>query len=844
MSNNLFIPNIGGGQTESAQEPEVVLRNEKADSISQLFLKVAQYSVVAVLGLVAVFFTPGLYASLNFDKTLLVIVFGVIVVTSLSFVSLRTSRVQTVVPLTLIVFWLFVASALLSGLFSGDSMDSLRGSVMETQTVSFLAVMGLAMAIPLVLQRSKLMSIKALTFFAVTAGILLFYNLLRILFGADWLALGSFGSATVSPVGSFNDLALFSAIVVVLGLVTLVQLPLKTWMQVVISALMMMSLTILSVVNFFNVWIVVGFFGLLLFLYLISRDTLFQSFDDKPVTVSKLAILMTAVVCIFSAVFVVAGDYVGSKIGEWTQINYVEVRPSFSATTEVAREVYGDNLLLGAGANRFADAWRMYKDRNINETIFWDTDFSAGSGFVPTLFVNLGILGGVLLILSHLAYLRLGYRMLLRSGATDPYWYYFGLVSFTAAAFVWGMSYVYVPGTGILLLGALFTGCSFAAAGALLPSGVKTIPLTISRRRGFLLMALTVGVISLSVTTLFSTGKQYVAASGFVKAQLVSADTNELDQALAESYNLYPDDRFLSARAQLRLGEMNSLLGVQDPTEGEQQRLLLAAEQGLVLAEQAALRDETNPDHHALLAGMFSALATAGIEGAAERAQASLERGQELDPQNPGYYLLGAQILARAGKVEEARDSIQTALQLKRNYTPALLLLAQLDIATGNTETAIATTQAIITLEPNNPTRYYQLGILLISEQRLEEAVGVFSQALRLDSEYANARYMRALALLDLGEKDLALSDLRMVEETNQDNLQLRALIAQVEANEFVAPGVDQIEPVDEPSLEENNEDAGITSDDVSSDLVNPVNIVPETEELSEDNFETTAGTE
>tara|TARA_B100000508_G_C11464452_1_gene280841 strand:- start:5833 stop:7038 length:1206 start_codon:yes stop_codon:yes gene_type:complete len=397
------------------------------------------------------------------------------------------------------------------------------------------------------------------------------------------------------------------------------------------------------------------------------------------------------------------------------------------------------------------------------------------------------------------------------------------------------MSYVYVPGTGILLLAALFTGCSFAAAGALLPSGVKTIPLTVSRRRGFVLMALTVGVISLSVATLFTTGKQYVAASGFTKAQQVSTDRNVLDQAIAESYNLYPDDRFLSARAQLRLIEMNSLLGISEPTEGEQQRLLLAAEQGLVLAEQAVLSDETNPDHHALLAGIYTALATAGIEGAVERAQGSLNRGRELDPQNPGYHLLAAQIQARAGDPDQARDSVRSAIELKRNYTPALLLLAQLDIATGNTENAIGTTQAIITLEPNNPTRYYQLGILLISEQRLEEAVGVFSQALQLDPQYANARYMRSLALLDLGEAELALTDLRIVEETNQENLQLKALIDQVESGELSAPQVDQIEAIEEPSPEEDNEDAAITDEDVSTGLVNPVNTIPDSGEETEE---------
>ena len=183
---------------------------------------------------------------------------------------------------------------------------------------------------------------------------------------------------------------------------------------------------ILAVVNFFHLWLVIGFFGLLLLVYILAKDTfLYHSSKEVKSIISPILIGITMLVCITSIVFVIAGDYMGAKISSLTEISYVEVRPSMTATIDVARNVYQDDVLLGVGPNRFADAWRLHKDRSINETLFWDTDFNAGFGFVPTIFVTLGLLGGMLFVAFHVAYLYLGYRMLVRTAANDSFWSFF-----------------------------------------------------------------------------------------------------------------------------------------------------------------------------------------------------------------------------------------------------------------------------------------------------------------------------------------------------------------------------------------------------------------------------------
>jgi tetratricopeptide (TPR) repeat protein len=238
--------------------------------------------------------------------------------------------------------------------------------------------------------------------------------------------------------------------------------------------------------------------------------------------------------------------------------------------------------------------------------------------------------------------------------------------------------------------------------------------------------------------------------------------------------------------------------------------------------------DPTNPDNHAVLAGLYSTLAAAGFEGAATRAVSSLETAQQLDPSNPTYKLIAAQMALRAGDIELARAEIAASLKLKRNYTQALYLSAQLDISQGNVASAISTTQAIIALEPNNPTRYFQLGVLFSSNDNVQQAITAFQAAIVRDPEYANARYFLALAYVNNNQTDLALEQLEIVRQTNQENEELAALIAQIESGEIVTIPNSSIDaPVSDSVVPPGTNPTVPSGQDIDSDLVTPVNTMP-----------------
>jgi tetratricopeptide (TPR) repeat protein len=264
---------------------------------------------------------------------------------------------------------------------------------------------------------------------------------------------------------------------------------------------------------------------------------------------------------------------------------------------------------------------------------------------------------------------------------------------------------------------------------------------------------------------------------------------------------------------------MNRLLAADSPTEADQQRFVEAADLSLRFANTAIAASPRNPEYRALLAGIFSNYAIVGIEGALERSQTALTEAAALDPKNPSYALMEARMAASRGDTEAARTAVTKALQQKRNFTEALFLLAQLDIAEGNVLAAIDTTRTIITLEPQNPARYYQLGILHTAAEQTDEALVAYQVALTLDPGFANARYLRALLLIDLREVELALQDLRLVAETNSENAELMSLISTLESGELPVVETVSDELVDE--LSRSGDGAPDT------DLVIPLNTVP-----------------
>lgn len=818
MQRNIFSPKV--------QDPA-------DDVLSSFFYKTSQIILMIVLGLVPVFFVPGVYAALGFTKIffLTIGIFAALIFACLA--ALRSGEIRTYLPLPLLFFWLFSLFAVVSALLSGDSQDSLFGVAFEVGTAGFLVLMSTVMTISLVISGSKKSFSRFFWLSLASASVVLVLYILRLIFGVDFLSFGIFNSNSISAIGSLNDLALYAGLIIMVILVATPRLASSLLIMSAVSVLTLASLFVISVSNFSSVWMTIGFASLLTFLYLVAKDTWLKSAEDESpaLPTNRFVLVLVAVICLVSGAFIVSGDYLGGKISNMTGVSYLEVRPSLTATFDVTRNVYKNNILFGTGPNRFEDAWRQYKDPVINGTQFWNTNFSSGNSFVSTLFVTTGLLGTIIFLVFILSFLHLGYKLIFLSKSKNPTWNFVGLVSFTAAIYLWLMTFLYTPGTAIMLLAAIATGFTFAVWVNFRPDAGIVINVAHSRQHGFLLIASALVVIVSSTVVFIKLNKQYASQVMFSEAIVElssSGNVDSYDKALVKVSG-YDDkqDIYVSERARLRLAELNRLRSIAEPTENDQTLYVKALEEGIGLADLAVKLDATNPYNQALHGSFYGLVDSSANEAVQARRDGAFANAKKLDPTNPEYYVLEAQIASQSGDFTKARENLNQAVNLKGNYTDALFMLSQLDIQEGNATSAIATTLAIISIEPYNPGRYFQLGLLLLSNSNLSDAILAFEAAVQLDTNYANARYMLALSYLDTNRIADALEQLKIVQISNPENQELSGLIAQVENGETVKTNELNGVPVKDPNATSQDGEATVANEAPDTDLVTPVNRVP-----------------
>lgn len=804
------------------------------DSIASMLRSYAQHILVLIFGLLPILFVPSIVAPSEYTKVVAVIV-GVCLATILFSLSVLRSGVMKVgVSYPLCALWLIALLGVTSALLSGDMRDALLGDVFSIHTASFLLLIALIPTIFVALRPKKSVILKMYILLAVSTLLLVLYHFARLIFGADFLPFQIFTTATTTPVGSWNDLALFLGLAVILSLIALEQLTLTKLGRSLFVIVCVISLAMLGVINFFLVWVILGLTSLALVVYSLGKDRFHNGQLTLLAPTTQVSALPVALlVCAISIMFIVAGSFFGGILSQYTQVSYIEVRPSFEATTNIARAVYADNALFGIGPNRFSDAWRMHKDLSINTTQFWNVDFPAGNSYIGTFFITTGMLGGIAWTLFLVLYIGVGLRRLLVPQSVDKIWYFIAVSSFAGGLYVWILTIVYVPGVVLLLLGALCTGVSLYAMNMLTEREGKVLSIANDRRTGFVLSLGVVLVIVASVGVLYFIGRHYAAAVRFnesIRGLNEGRPLAETEQLVLLASQLSSSDAFSRRIAEYQLTRLNGLMAAVNPTEAQQKEFLQAFQIGEAEAQNAIRIDATEPNNWRVLGGLYGVLSLAQVPGASDKALESFERARQLDPKNPLPYLESAVVVARAGNANQAREYIKESIRLKPNFTEALYLLTQLEIETGNIDAAVQSVVAVIQLEPQNAARYYQLGVLENARNNVDAAIGAFETAVSITPDYANARYLLALAYDFKGKNAEAREQLEKVLALNPGNPEVTELLRVIERDGSLG-SLRGAPPTTIPENEPATGEGGTvsTTRDSETSLVTPVNTIPKT---------------
>ncbi len=803
-----------------------------SDPVETTLLGISENILVFTFGLLPLLFVPVSFIAFDYVKTAVVVVAMLLAIIFYSLSVLRSGQISLTSPLALWGLWGIAIATSVSAVLSGDMLDAFIGEDMGVHTAVFAILLAGTATTSLLIIRTKEAITRLYVLLTGSAIVLALFHIVRIVFGPQALSLGVFNGLVSTPIGGWNDLALFFGLSILLSLVALEQLSLTKPGKILFGSVVVFSLVMLCVVNFIAVWVVLGLVSLVVLMYSLTKDRFSEktlALEGGKSSTSLLSVVLSVAVFIVALVFIIGGGSVGGAISKATGISYVEVRPSFEATMDVARGVFQDNAFVGIGPNKFVDAWRMYKDASINQTVFWATDFTGGNGYLTTVFVTTGVVGIFAWVVFFALFLFAGFRLLFKPVHVDRVWYFIGSSSFAAAAYLWGMSALYVPGASIVLLAGIFTAVMFITYAKLITTRPVVFSIATNKRAGFVLVGAVMVVIVGASTTLYYIGRQYASVYTFGQAVYEAQTATELapiEEKIASAYAIQKNDVFASRLASLQLAKMNALSGLQELTEAQQQELQLSVQNGINAALMATQEDPTDSIHWSTLGSIYSVLAGAAVEGAQDKAREAFAKAREFDPSNPLHILLEAQLNSRTGDIQGARTKAQEAIGLKPDYTDALFFLTQLDIAEGKTADAIATTQAIISLEPNNPARYYQLGVLQSASNDLNGAIAAFEKAVSLDTNYANARYFLALAYAQNGNTDGALSQLQAVLDLNPGNADVLGLIERLRSGEpLISSSADVPQMIESTSV--NAEDDAVTTTEApDTSLISPVNTV------------------
>ncbi len=768
--------------------------------------RVASLCLLALIFLLPVFFMPAVSFPFQFSKAIFLSI-GVLVVFCI-WVIARLRDGRFVIPSSPILMSLFVVVALsaLSGLLSGTVGSSILGQGFEVGTTfNILIVALMAFLVPIVFSAKEQIFGGYLAFIASFLIIALFH-VLRLLFGADFLALGLFTDMVSNTIGKWNDLGVFFGVSALLSVITIELLTLSRMFKAIIYLSLVVSLFLLAIVNFAVVWFVLGLFSLVFIVYLLSFNTPQSQAVEGDAAVSgnpsrlRRIPLPSLMVLIISVIFILAGNTIGTGIANKLQISQIEARPSWAATFDVARQTLQKDPLLGAGPNQFASEWLKYKPDGINETIFWDVDFDYGVGLIPTFLATTGVLGALAWVAFFLIFLFYGFKAIL-SKVSDTFSQYLITSSFLVSLFLWIFSIFYIPSLTIFAITFLFTGLFIASLMIERLAPAKTILFGSNPRAGFVSVLLLILMLIGGVTLGYFLVQKYAAAVLFQRGVIAYNTDGNVDKAegnIVRAATMSPTDIYYRFLTELSLIRMNTLLN-QNPTgvsaesvRAEFQTLLGNA---LGNARQAVALNPSNYQNLMSLGRVYEAVTPLNIEGSYEGAKESYDKALALNPKSPAIHLTLARLEVAHKDNPKARENIALALKEKSNYTEAIFLLSQIEIQEGNIKAAIKSVEAASVIAPDDASVFFQLGFLRFNDKDYTGAASALERAVTLNPTYANAKYFLGLSYEKLRLLPQAIKQFTDLAASNPDNEEVKLILANLTAGkepfESAQPPVD-----------------------------------------------------
>jgi cytochrome c-type biogenesis protein CcmH/NrfG len=699
----------------------------------------------------------------------------------------RLIIVAAVIPLVFLIASFFSSSLYISLFGNGFEMGTF-GSMLILFVIFFLSSM-------------YFQTEKRLWYFfgALFLGALILsvFELLNMFIGFDRFFPGLLqGISSGNLVGSWNNFALLFGLIILLSVFTIEFLKTKGIFLFVQYFLLITGLFFLVIINIPLVWLLVGIFSIVIFVYSVSIQhagiRIVHGGGEKKRF--PFAALVVVFICL---TFLIGSNSLGGLISKYINLSNPEVRPSIVTTSQIAWKAIKHNPLFGTGPNTFAIDWALWQPKEIASTIFWNSDFNNGFSTLSTFVVTTGILGLLAWIAFFVIFVIRGIQSL-RVALKDPLSNYFILTTFMVSLYSWITFIIYTPNILMLMLAFSSSGILIGILVYRQVIGVKEISFLNDPRNSFFailsLMVLMIG--TLSVTYLYV--EKFTSVIYFSKGLTTDSSIDSLvrsEKMLTNAISLDKNDVYYRTLSQVYIAQIGVLVNDQkvspDTLKSSLQQLINLAQNSASMAVSQNPKQYLN---YVNLGNIYASLVPLSVDSSYQSASTSYIKAQELAPNNPSIVLARAQLEFTNKNNTEARKLIQQALDLKLNYTDALFLLAQIESSEGNNDLAIKQVEKAAEISPNDSTIFFRLGLLRYNNSEYESAKNAFEQAVYKDSSYLNARYFLGLSYQKLGRNSDALIQFKILSKVLPDNQDVKKAIESlsvVSAPTVVTPVID-----------------------------------------------------
>jgi len=569
--------------------------------------------------------------------------------------------------------------------------------------------------------------------------------------------------------GSLEMLALYSVVMIAIlpGIVSYCRRDgagrVNIWLFKII---LFFSLVFLVIVNFSLAWQGLAIIGFL-FIFLELRNVGFKirGVNKRRILFSFSLIVLAAAFLVFPARSSGTAKYLtGQDLSP-------EINLDFKNTASVTFAALKENPILGSGPGTFSYIFSLYRPVSLNNTDLWQFRFDRGVSSILEILGTTGILGTLsyLLILSSLFYLF--YIFLKRGSGGEGS----SLVSSLLVALVVLIffQFFYYTNTSLLFLFWLIL--------ALLMVSWRTYPGWLvfkelksgSSRNFFKISELVVFFFFSAWLILAGFTVRYWLADFYARA---GGETNLIKAARLNPYRA--DYEIRLAKTYLNKIRAEAL----KPADFRDDELI----QESINSSVARAKEATKVRPRAVAAwetlGMVYRDIRFFTQGSEIWAAKAFTQAASLEPSNPVIMAELGKAYLDAGKPEEAEQFLKKALELKNNYHEADFGLARLYGQQGKTDEALGILDELSKIYKDERI-YYEQGRLYYNQGEIDKALDRFLKVIEINPVHSNALYSIGLALELKSEEKLALEYFKRVLELNQDSLEVKKKVEEMEGD-------------------------------------------------------------